>query len=716
VLRKLLGPESGEAPQAVDEAEAEPVGALSPAERIDRALRTMRAQSIRHAVVDLFAAVSDERPIFLLVEDVQWLDDPSWEVLADVIQRVNEMRVYIILTSRFASVREERPSRLPTPLTYRKLPPLGEAALQALVRGAAGDDGVVVPEAVERWIIGGCEGNPLMVRALLEHWAATGNAEGVPPSLTTLIDQRIDRLDAHAQQALSAISLLGQFASLERIKLVLELPVHELIHALEQLELSGCLSTSHAALVITHELVRWVALRRMSPLVEAALRAAISDTLEAEYTRTRDLVILHEALVHTEHSGRPEVLLRFLTHHNEGLIEGGRPNGVLSSIRTLALSMPHILEDRQFEIVQSRLNTQAGEYRRAVQNHLGALQIPGDLRALSIPEVEELIAIVDSAHRADPVIDRNHLAHFAGVVASSTHLPITTRIRAAEVGLVIAANTCDAPTALQCYTSIQHDLGAPDLEDASQRIALLFNAIFGDLAVAEQIAKETIKRAERRFPSTVVAGDISRSAFALRLCGDSDGAIQAFKKHFEMAEKLSAPRLGLYSAWQIAQIDLERGDNGSVTAWNRKLATILAETNDPISTSFVTAHYCRCAIEEKNKAAANRLLAEVKANQPKLPPAKASAYVIALELGCELLSTKWAPHDSLIEAALLKHTQTAAFGTTDFLTAVLAESMHRAGYTQKARDLIDNYAKSARRERGALSRALTTAAKKVRLT
>lgn len=714
VLRKLLGPESGEAATAVDEAEAEPVGELSPAERIDRALRSMRAQSIRHAVVDLFAAVSDERPIFLLVEDVQWLDDPSWEVLSDVIQRVNEMRVYVILTSRFASVREERPARLPTPLTYRKLPPLGEAALQTLVRSAADDDGVVVPEPVERWIIGGCEGNPLMLRALLEHWAATGNAEGVPPSLTTLIDQRIDRLDAHAQQALSAIILLGQFASLERIKLVLELPVHELIHALEQLELSGCLSTSHASLVITHELVRWVALRRMSPLVETALRAAISDTLETEYTKTSDLVILHEALVHTEHSGRPEVLLRFLNKHNEGLIEGGRPNGVLSSIKTLALSMPHILEDRQFEIIQARLNTQAGEYRRAVRNYLGALQLPGDLRALGIPEIEEQIAIVDSAHRADPVIDRNQLTRFAGAIASNTQLPVTTRIRAAEVGLVIAANTCDAPIAQQCYTAIQSELSAPELEDASQRIELLFNAIFGDLAVAERIAKETIKRAERRPSSTVVAGDLSRAAFALRLCGDVDGAIQAFKKHFEMAEKLNAPRLGLYSAWQIAQIDLERGDNASVTIWNRKLAIILAETNDPISTSFVTAHYCRCAIEERNKAVASRLLAEVKASQPKLPPAKASAYVIALELGCELLNTKWAPHDSLIEAAVLKHAQTSAFGTTDFLTAVLAESMHRAGYTQRGRELIDDYIENARRERSALSRALNAAAKKVR--
>lgn len=714
ILRKLLGPEVSKAETDEESpAPSEPASELTATERIELALRTMRAQSVRHAVVDLFAAVSDERPIFVLAEDVHWLDDASWEVLSDVMQRVNEMRVFIVLTSRFATIREQRPARVPTPLTYHRLAPLPVEALGELVRSAADDFGVGVTEEAERWIIGGCEGNPLMLRALLEHWAATGCANGVPPSLTTLIDQRIDRLDSHAQQALQAISLLGQFASLERIKLVLELPVHELIHALEMLEFSGCLSTSHAALVITHDLVRHVSIRRMSPLAQAALRASIGDTLEAEYLRTADLVILHESLLHTEQSGRPDVLYRVITTYDEALVEGGRPIGVTNAIQTLSVSIPEIRSERRFEILQSRLDTQSGFYRRAVRNFLGALRIPQEIENISVPEVEELIAIVDSAHRADPVIDRNHLAQFLILAVSHNSLPIPTRARAAETLLTIVANTCDGKSARVGYESISTVLTSGGNDDASLRLSILFHAIFGELTTARSAAKEVLRRCEKKPASTLVAGDIGRAAFALRLCGEMDASISAFKKHFSMAEELHSPRLGLFSAWQIAQIELELGNTESVLQWNSRLSKILTDDEDPISSSFVAAHFCRCAIEERDRARALQLLGVVKMNQPKLTPVKAAAYVLALELGCELLNPRWVPTDALLGVAREKHRLTAAFGTSDYFTAVLSSALNRAGRTTEARELINFYKQNARRERGPLSRALEAISKKV---
>lgn len=714
VLRKLIGHESGTADAEPVPPEAEVVAAeLSPAERIERAMRTMRAQSIRHAVVDLFAAVSEERPIFLLAEDVHWLDNDSWEVLSDVIQRVNEMRVYIVLTGRFATVKEERPARIPVPLTFRRLAPMAEGSLLELIRQVADEHGVDVPSQVASWIIQVCEGNPLMLRALLEHWVVTGQAVGVPPTLMALIDQRIDRLNGHAQQALQAIGLLNRFASLERVKLVLELPVHELIHAIEQLELSGCLSTSQSSLIITHDLVRQVGMRRMSPLVDAALRAAIGDTLEAEYGRTGDLIVLNEALVHTELSGRPDVLNRFIRKHEEALVEGGRPSNVLRAIDNLAETMPEILEERQFEILQSRLHNQSGKYRRSLTNHLGALHIPQDIRGISVPEVEELIAIVDSGHRADPLIDRDELARCAGFIAGQAHLPLSTRVRAAEVGLTIAANTCDSTIAAICYSTLRTELSGDGLEEKSQKIGLLYHAVFGDLSIAEKIASNVLKRGERRAASTDVALDIGRAAFALRLCGHFERSMAAFKKHYEMSLELQTPRLGLYSAWQLAQIELERGNTSEVSEWNRKLGDILENDEDPISSSFVHAHFCRCAIEDRNKSTAMKFLAKVKANLPRLAPPKASAYVVALELGAELISSRWAPSDAIIEVAVDKHRRTSQFGTSDYLTATLAEAMIRAGHNQQAGELISSYIKNARREKAPPSRALANVIKRL---
>jgi DNA-binding SARP family transcriptional activator len=714
VLRKLLGTEGVPGATDVDAAvNAERTADLTQSERIELAIRTMRAQSIRHAVVDLFAAVSDERPIFLLVEDVHLLDDASWEVLSDVIQRVNEMRVYIVLTSRFASIREERPSRVPTLLSFHRVEPLGATALSAIIGGIAGEHGMVVPPTVERWILSGCEGNPLLLRALLEHWAVTGLSDGLPPSLTTLIEERIDRLSGQAQQVLQATSLLGAFATLERLKLVLELPLHQLIKALEQLELSGCLTSGRAGIVVTHSLVLQVATRRMSPLIEAAMHGSIADVLESEFVGTSDLVVIHEALNHTELSGRPDTLYRYLTTYHEALIEGARPAGVLRAIEALSQTRPEISEDRHFEMLHSRFANQAGAYRRAVGHFLGTLQLPDDTSRLSIAEVEELISIIDAAHRADPVIDRVRLSWFTVRISEDSHLPFATRLRAVEVGLTITANTCDDDAARRCFESIQLELNADDPSDSINRILLLYHAIFGDLTVAERVAKEIIRKALRKPASATVATDLSRAAFALRLCGDFDGAVSTLKKHFEMADGLRLPRLGLYSAWQIAQIELERGDVDSVSKWNTILADALKDDDDQISSSFVTAHFCRCAIEERNRALALQFLARVKAQQPKLPPIKASAYILALELACELLDAKWIPSEDRLEAALERHRQTAAFGTSDFLTSVLADSFSRMGKTDFARELISGYKQNARRERGSFSRALNAISRKL---
>jgi tetratricopeptide (TPR) repeat protein len=701
VLRKLLGPESGEAATAVDETEAEPVGALSPAERIDRALRTMRAQSIRHAVVDLFAAVSDERPIFLLVEDVQWLDDPSWEVLADVIQRVNEMRVYIILTSRFASVREERPSRLPTPLTYRKLPPLGEAALQALVRSAADDDGVVVPEPVERWIIGGCEGNPLMLRALLEHWAATGNAEGVPPSLTTLIDQRIDRLDAHAQQALSAISLLGQFASLERIKLVLELPVHELIHALEQLELSGCLSTSHASLVITHELVRWVALRRMSPLVETALRASIADTLESEYSRTSDLEVLLEALVHTHLSGRFDVLHRFIHQHDEALILGDRPATVLKAIESLHENIPRARQERRVARLQLNQESKNGASGRALALLPGGLVIPADPADLSDEETDECLSYIDAAYRSSPIADPDVLAQFAAGVACNSGAAIHLRIRATDICLTISSNTCDEAIARRSYLGLELPEQRLQEDERTQNIALVYNVVFGSVETAVRMADELIRRNEDSRLTTRRVVECGRAGYVYRMTGRHSKAIAALTRARELALEIEAPRLAEYPIWQLAQLTLESGDVASALRWTAELQQLGEKNLDDAANTFIHAHLCLMSIAQGNRREAEVHYRKVQRTLTARRPVRTLAFAVGLELGVGLMDRRWQPSASLLETALRRFSQSCAFCASDFLASRIGEAMYRAGRIDETVELMSSYMMQKRREQAA---------------
>lgn len=714
VLRRLVGEE---VPEPVDPVEeplaptiAEEAGAaLSATERYERTMRTVRTQSIRHAIIDLVAAVSDESPIFMVVDDAHWLDDASWDVLTDLIQRVGAMRLFIVLTSRFGTLRAERPARMPEKLVVRRIPGLSDEECVRLARAISEDLSADPTAEVEAWLVRGSEGTPLMLRALVDHWIITGEAMGIPPTLASLLEQRLDRLSPVSLTALHSINLLGRLASLHRIRHTLELPTSELLVALEQLEEVGCLCSNDAALVTAHDMVGRTAEKRMTKLGEATLRSSIARALEQEYIETNDLGLLVEAIVQLEASSSAEVVHRFVCRHERALLESGRPASVLSTIERLQESSPNLRFDKRLRRIQSRLSLEAGEYRRALEVSAGSLSLPQDLGAMSDLEMEQTLSLVDSAYRADPVVDREELSRFVSAVATTQRLPEGIRMRAAEIGLTIAANTCDVVTANSCYHTVftGKSVSLDELDDQSIRLALLYHAIFGKIEIAEGIATSIINRFDSLERSTTTVIDVGRAAFALRLCGNTELARKGFCTQLDLALKLSAPRLAQYSAWQLSQLALDAGNLGETDSWNRELERLLESDNDPISSSFTTAHLCRCAIETGDQRRAFELLDEVKSALPRFPTHKSAAYIIALELGSNLISDQWMPSKAIVEVAVERHRLTSQFGTTDYLTSTIADCLARIEGREAAISFIDDYLQSMRRERSIPSASLS---------
>jgi DNA-binding SARP family transcriptional activator len=716
VLRKLLGPN----PMAVGEEEAAEADAvsnheLSVTERVELAIRTMRAQSIRHAVVDLFAAVSEERPIFLLAEDVNWLDDASWEVLADVIQRVNEMRVYIVLTSRFATIREERPARLPTPLTYRRLLPLAEDALLSLVRGAADEHGVSVPEDVERWIIRGCEGNPLMLRALLEHWHVTGTSGGVPPSLSALLDQRIDRLDARAQHTLHTVCLLASLATLERIKLVLELPVHDLIHSIEQLELSGCLMTGLASVVITHDMVRQVSLRRMSPLVEAALRASIADALESEYSRSADLTVLLEALTHTSKSGRPEVLYRFFVNHDEALIKGDRPSTVLGAIEILHAEVPKTRTEQRIARLQVNQESQNGASSRALSLLPKGLRLPADIDSLPETELDVCLSFAEAAYRSSPTTDPRTLSDFAANVAKCQSTSLDYRIRAADVGLLIASNTCDPKVAEDCYLGLQLSDDYVQSNEKTQKLGLTYHTVFGSVDIAVCIADELIRRNTDSRSTAQRVVECGRAGFVYRTIGNTNAAVSALYRAREVAMEIGSPRLAEYPIWQLAQLALETGDLQGAKRWTTELRRLGEANADDAANNYIHAHLCLMAIAEEDREEAALQCERVIQTLSRTRPLRTLAYSAGLELGVGLIDRKWRPSSAQVTTAVSRFFRSAGYCASDFLASRIGESLIRLNRHEDAASILGEYMQKTRRERSAPNAFLQPVLHKLKL-
>ncbi|WP_144138142.1 ATP-binding protein [Paraburkholderia sp. BCC1884] len=184
----------------------------------------------------LFETLAAERTLLLTFDDLQWSDFASIDLLSMLAQRHARARLMVICSFRVEEV-EAAPFKI-----------------QQLVSALATHRGCTVlrlqslsHEAIGRWLTAGAsaspvdqefahllaectDGNPLFVRALLDHllelslvcrhgdgWRPLASAatirSALPPTVMRALEARIQRLDADMRRLLEAASVAGQVFS-----------------------------------------------------------------------------------------------------------------------------------------------------------------------------------------------------------------------------------------------------------------------------------------------------------------------------------------------------------------------------------------------------------------------------------------------------------------------------------------------------------------------
>jgi class 3 adenylate cyclase len=182
------------------------------------AARDERRDRLRTAVLDWIRAECRRQPRVVVIEDLQWLDPSSEEILRHLSVAAKGLPLLILLTSR-----------LPIAGTNLELAGIHEVRVPAL---SPSDIGALVDAQVEPYAAGPrlrriaavrSEGNPFYVEELVRAFREQGHlalhrgsyeigeqAERlVPASISALITSRIDRLPASARDVLADAAALG---------------------------------------------------------------------------------------------------------------------------------------------------------------------------------------------------------------------------------------------------------------------------------------------------------------------------------------------------------------------------------------------------------------------------------------------------------------------------------------------------------------------------
>ncbi len=258
------------------------------------------------AVIGLLALLSQDQPVVLVLDDLQWADEGSLLLLRHIMATAVPMQVLIIGTYRDSELSQTHPL-LDTLAALRRmdrvsrieLAGLDDSGVVAFMEAIAGytldDAAITLAHAVYR----DTDGNPFFVSELLRHLSETGfiyqDVTGrwvtdhsleqmtLPSSVREVIGARVGRFGPEAGRVLSLAAVIGRDFDLELLSRATERSQDDLLDILD--------AASHAALVrevidaqgrfvFVHALIQHTLYEDLGPSRRARAHRRVAEALE----------------------------------------------------------------------------------------------------------------------------------------------------------------------------------------------------------------------------------------------------------------------------------------------------------------------------------------------------------------------------------------------------------------------------------------------------
>jgi tetratricopeptide (TPR) repeat protein len=162
------------------------------------------AEQIAQALVDLLQAECAAHPLLLVLDDLQWGDATSVQLVQRVLQTLTDQPLMILALAR-PEVETIFPSLWGGQAQLLPLRPLSKRASERLVQQVLGK---TTPAAVVSRIVEHAAGHALLLEELVRA-VAEGRGDATPESVLAILQGRIGRLEPMLRRVLLAASVYG---------------------------------------------------------------------------------------------------------------------------------------------------------------------------------------------------------------------------------------------------------------------------------------------------------------------------------------------------------------------------------------------------------------------------------------------------------------------------------------------------------------------------
>lgn len=262
---------------------------LSPQERKEKTSAALLAHLER---------LARQQPVYMIFEDIQWIDPSSLEFLTSLVERAPHLGVLALLIARpeFKSPWPSYPHVMMMPLTR-----LDRCHAAALIEQVT--DGKALPDKVISEILARTDGVPLFIEELTKtvlesgilhegearYELNSGQLHSIPKTLHGSLLARLDRL-GRSRDVAQVAAVIGREFSYELLRALVPTPEPALRAALDRLIASGLVDRSNSsaltAFVFKHALVRDAAESMLLRDRRKELHNAVAEVLEERFRET----------------------------------------------------------------------------------------------------------------------------------------------------------------------------------------------------------------------------------------------------------------------------------------------------------------------------------------------------------------------------------------------------------------------------------------------
>jgi DNA-binding CsgD family transcriptional regulator len=242
-------------------------------------------------IAQSFGRASQRVPLAVGLDNLQWADPETVELVLFLAPRLAAMRVVVIGTTRPLTGVDATAARMRTigtipPVDVVEVPRLDDASVRELI-AALTPAGRPLPRSTVMRICRTCDGNPLYADELLLHYQREPAADHLPASVQAAAAQRVRSLPHDVEKILEAAAVIGRDFSIDEVAAIAGIPGAVALPAIRHARDADIIveRAMRAGLFgFKHELVRAAVYERLLRAERTALHDVIARSFESTST------------------------------------------------------------------------------------------------------------------------------------------------------------------------------------------------------------------------------------------------------------------------------------------------------------------------------------------------------------------------------------------------------------------------------------------------